>query len=100
MAVTAGYLLVWAGFLLRCRVRWQRNTARVWWIATAGCAAAGFAVVTLELDGFWLALPAMALITPLSGVAFLTGPNYPLCYGLCAALSGLYAAASLRKQPE
>lgn len=100
LAATAGYLLCWAWFLTGCRIRWQCNGALVWWIASAVCASAGFMVVTFDLDGFLLALPAMVLITPLSGAAYLAWPSYPMCYGLWAVIAAGYAVWSWKRRSK
>lgn len=87
LVVTMGYLICWGIFFARCTVPWQRAVSWVWWIASAVCCAACFAVVTFGWDGSLLMLPALGLVTPLSGLGVLTGTNYPAFYGMCTLLS-------------
>ena len=100
LAVTAGYLAAWAVYLRAKPAGWQKIIARLWWMGTSLCAAAGFAVVTWNLDGFLLIFPAMGLITPLSGLAVLTRTNYPVFYGAAALIAVGYTQSAGRRHAD
>ena len=98
LAVSIGYLAVWGWFLTTGPEGWQRVVSRIWWLATAVCAAVCFVVVTWKLDGFLVILLALGVMTPLSGLAVLTGGSYPLFYGVCTLLAAGYGTLSLKKR--
>lgn len=96
LAVSCGYLVCWALFLRGPMARWQRVTSILWWTAGAVCAGACCLVTALDLDGFLLMFPAALFLTPLSGLAFLTGSDYPVLYGLCTILAAGFGAFAVR----
>ncbi len=98
LAVSAGYLALWLWYLLTGNDGWPRIVSRIWWLATAVCAAVCVPVSAGSLDFAWVILPALGLITPLSGLAVLTGTHYPLFYGVCTLLAAGYVALSWKKR--
>ena len=100
LAVTMGYLICWTVFLRNGTVRWQRIVSRIWWIATAVCSAACFFVVTFEWDGFLLIFPALALESPLLGIALCVDNHYPVFYGCCTFLAVWLAIATREPSEE
>lgn len=90
LAVSLGYLLCWTIFLWKGGPRWQMILSRIWWTAASVCCAACFAVVTFDWDGFLLMLPAIAFVSPFSGLAVWTGTVYPVFYALCTILSAIF----------
>lgn len=90
LAVSLCCITCWVIFFRKGGPRWQMLLSRIWWGAVTLCAAVCFCVTAFHLDGFLLILPAIVFVTPLSGLAFLTGTVYPVFYAVCTTLAATF----------